>query len=349
MPTIAAEKLTRFAARLLKTGGLSTEEVALVSENLVAANLRGYDSHGVMRIPQYLEQIRKGEIVPGAQFEVVHETPAALTVNGNWGFGMAQAGRMMRRLIEKARTVGVAVGTMAQCAHAGRLGNYCEMAIESGTIGMAMVNNHGAARRVAPPGGTAPRLGTNPIAVGIPNGSEPLVMDFCTCMAAEGKVRVKRIAGETCPDGWLLDNQGRPTNDPADLYADPPGTIRPIGGSQPYKGFALSLMVEIFSGALSGGLCAREVPKTPLGNCVFMMVLAPEHFGGKDHFDGEVSDLVKFVRDCPMVEGVDEITLPGDPERHIVEKKLAEGICLDEGNFSKLTELAEQLGVELPG
>ena len=237
---------------------------------------------------------------------------------------------------------------MKHCSHIGRLGEYCETAAAAGLASLLMVNNHGAARRVAPPGGKAPRLPTNPLAVGIPNGDEPLVIDFCTSVTAEGKVRVKRIAGEPCPDGWLLDGEGRPTNDPELLYGDPPGTIRPMGGDQPYKGFALGLMVEIFSGALSGGVCAREVPINPLGNCVFMMILDPGHFGGAEHFAEETSNLVAFVRGCPRVEGVDEIVLPGDPERRILEKKLAAGITFDDGNWNELVKLAAGWGVDVP-
>jgi uncharacterized oxidoreductase len=222
------------------------------------------------------------------------------------------------------------------------------MAAQLDLVAMMMVNNHGAARRVAPPGGTAPRLPTNPIAVGIPNGKEPLVVDFCTSVTAEGKVRVKKIAGELCPDGWLLDSEGQPTNDPSSLYGDPPGTIRPMGGNQPYKGFGLGLVVEILCGALSGGVCSRETPVNQLGNCVFMMVLDPAHFGGREHFAREVSDLIDFVRGCPRVAGVEEITLPGDPERGILQRKRTEGVAFDEANWGQLVELAGQLGVEVP-
>ncbi len=348
MPTFSAEILTEFAAKLLTTGGLSPDEVATVARSLVAANLRGYDSHGLMRIPQYLGQIEKGEIVPGAPLEVLRETPSLITADAHWGIGQVQAERLLQQLIEKAREGGVAVGTMIRCAHTGRLGEYCETATDAGMIGMVMVNNHGGVMRVAPPGGKAARLSTNPIAVGIPDGDQPVVMDFCTCAAAEGKVRVKRIAGQTCPDGWLIDSEGRPTNDPSDLYGDPPGTILPFGGFQSYKGFALGLMVEIFSGALSGGVCAREVPINQIGNCVFMMVLDPAHFGGREHFTAEVSGLLRFVRECPRIDGVEEITLPGDPERRSLAQKSAEGITLDQGNFSTLAKLAEQLAVELP-
>ena len=348
MPTFSADTLTRFAADLLHAGGLDLQESKMVASSLIASNLRGYDSHGLMRIPQYVTQMKKGEIIPGAEFEVLRETPSLLTVDGHWGFGQVQATRLLDRLLEKASEAGVAVGTMHRCAHAGRLGEYCETAARAGKTVMMMVNNHGAARRVAPPGGKAPRLGTNPFAVGIPNGDEPVVADFCTCVAAEGKVRVNKIAGESVPDGWLLDPDGQPTNNPNDLYGDPPGTILPMGGSQTYKGFALSLMVEIFAGALSGGVCAREVPINQVGNCIFMMVMDPASFGGADHFAQETGNLLEFIRGCPRIDGVDQITLPGDPERSALAAKSAAGIALDEGNWGKLAALAEELSVTVP-
>ena len=348
MPAFSAETLSDFAAALLRAGGLDPDEARTVARSLVGANLRGYESHGVMRIPQYLAQMEKGEITPGAEFEVLHETPALLSADGHWGFGQVQSGRLLARLVEKAAAGGVGVGTMRRSAHIGRLGEYCEVAAEAGMVSMVMVNNHGGVIRVSPPGGKAARLSTNPLAVGIPHAGEPVVIDFCTCVAAEGKVRVKKFAGEKVPDGWILDGLGRPSNDPSDLYGDPPGTILPFGGPQAYKGFALGLMVEVLSGALSGGVCARAVPINQIGNCVFMMVLEPGHFGQGEHFRREVADLLAFVRSCPTVEGVERITLPGDPERRSLAEKTAHGIALDEGNWRQLTELGARLGVGLP-
>ena len=348
MPTIPVEKLARFATALLEAGGVAGNEATCVSKSLVAANLMGHDSHGVMRIPYYLDGVAKGEVHAGAELSIIKETPSLLQADGNWGFGQTQARRLTERLIAKARENGVVLGTLIHSCHIGRLGEYCEQAAAAGMVSMLMVNTHGVARRVAPPGGKSPRLGTNPIAIGVPHPDGPLVMDFGTSATAEGKVRVKRIAGQQCPDGWLLDSEGQPTNDPLKLYGDPPGTIRPFGGDQPHKGFALGLMVEIFAGALSGGVCIREKPINQIGNCVFEIIIDPRHVGGGEHFAREVLDLVKFVRDCPRVEGVSEILLPGDPERKTAAERMAQGIPLDDGNWKQLAQLAEKLKVPLP-
>ncbi len=348
MPTFAASDLLEFAANMLRAGGLDDAEARIVAGSLIDANLRGHDSHGVMRIPYYLDQVAKGELIPDATFTVLRETPALVVADGHWGFGRTQAGRLLERLVPKAKSAGLAAGTLVQCGHIGRLGEYCEIAAHEGLVAQIMVNTHGHARRVAPPGGTAPRLGTNPIAFGIPNGDAPIILDFGTSATAEGKVRVKRIAGQSCPEGWLLDSTGQPTCDPATLYGDPPGTIRPFGGDQAYKGFGLGLMVEIFAGALSGGPCIREKPITQLGNCVFMQLLDPELFAGVDHFGREVAELIEFVRGCPRAQGCETITLPGDPERATLHQRRERGIPFDEGNWRQLCERAKSLGIAAP-
>jgi len=348
VPNIAAEPLESFARNLLLQGGVAESDAAVIAKSLVGANLRGYDSHGVMRLPFYLDMLAAGDTVGGADLRVLQESGTLLAASANWGFGVVQCHRLLGRLIEKARESGVGLGTLLEASHVGRLGEYCERAAEEGFVSIFMANTHGAARRVAPPGGKSPRLGTNPIAIGAPCGDAPLVLDFSTSATAEGKVRVKKIAGERTPDGWLIDNQGRPTNDPNDLYADPPGSILPMGGDQAYKGFGLGLMIDIFTGALSGGLCSRETPETPKGNCVFMMVVDPARLGGADAFAKEVTGLAKFVRDCPRIDSEQEILLPGDPERRTMQRLLREGVTLDEGNWGQLLELAERLGVSAP-
>ncbi len=348
MPTILSDTLRQFAVNLLAAGGATTEEASRVGRSLVDANLRGYDSHGVMRIPYYVQAIVDGEVVPRAELTITKESPTHVVADANWGFGQVQADRLLNKLAERSRAGGVGVGTMIHSGHIGRLGEYNEALAAHGLISMIMVNSHGAAVRVSPPGGKAPRLSTNPLAIGVPNGDEPLVLDFSTSATAEGKVRVKKIAGEKCPEGWLLDSQGLPTTDPNDLYANPPGSILPMGGPQAYKGFGLGLMIEILCGALSGGVCAREQPYPKKGNCVFMLLLDPDQFGGAEHFRAEVTQLVEYIRSCPRVPGVDRIVLPGDPERWLSQKRLADGIMIDTENWNALVKLADRLKVAAP-
>jgi hydroxycarboxylate dehydrogenase B len=348
VPRISASHLASFAEVLLHAGGASSEEAHVVARSLVDANLKGYDSHGVMRLPYYVEAIKTGEAVSGAELMILNEGPSRVVADANWGFGQVQGVRMLARLSAKAHEAGQAIGTMTHCGHIGRLGEYCEMAAGDGLVSMLMVNSHGGAVRVAPPGGKAPRLSTNPLAIGVPHASEPLILDFSTSATAEGKVRVKKIAGEKCPDGWIIDSEGRPTCDPNVLYGTPPGSILPMGGAQAYKGFGLGLMIEIFTGAISGGACARPVPYPKKGNCVFMMLLDPGLYGGREHFQNEVAQLVDYIRSCPRIDGVEEILLPGDPERRLCARRMAEGISLDDENWKALLRLAEALQVSAP-
>jgi len=347
VPTFDAARLQTFAKELLATRA-TDEEAQRVAVGLVNANLRGYESHGVMRLPYYLQAVVDGEVVSGAELTITKESPTHLVTDANWGFGQVQAGRMLDRLIEKTRSAGMAIGTMVQAGHIGRLGEYCEAAADQNLVSMVMVNSHGAAVRVAPPGGKAPRLSTNPLAIGVPQEGRPLMLDFSTSATAEGKVRVKKIAGEKCPPGWLLDNEGRPTTDPETLYGTPPGSILPMGGGQAYKGFGLSLMIEILTGALSGGRTSREPLYPKKGNCVFMLLVDPEFFGGAEHFADEVRQLTEYVCSSPRVDGCDAIILPGDPERTTLEQRAAEGIFLDDENWAALLRLAIEVGVSAP-
>jgi uncharacterized oxidoreductase len=349
MPILTAPVLRGFAAELLQSGGADAEEAEVVAESLVGANLRGHDSHGVMRIPFYPDRLQAGALNSGARLTVERETAAAIVGDGGWGFGQVVAQDLTRRLIEKAAQSGIACGTLRRSAHIGRLGEYAEMAAGRGMASIICANTHGAAQRVAPVGGKRPRLGTNPLCIGVPGGAGgPFILDFGTSATAEGKVRVKKIAGQQCPPGWLLDPDGRPTTDPNLLYGNPPGTIRPMGGDQAYKGFGLAFMIELLCGGLSGGLCAHPDPPPPIGNAALFLVMDPAALGGCDHLAEQVRLLEEYVRSVPRVDEASEITLPGDPERRVLAERTASGIPLDDGNWAALVTLADKLGVASP-
>jgi len=349
VPVLQETQLLEFGVSLLAAGGANETEAAIVGRSLVQANLRGHDSHGVMRIPFYIKQVQDGKLNAGSTLQVAHETSGTLVGDGNWGFGQVLSRDLMERLMEKAGEAGIASGSLRQSAHIGRLGEYAEMAAEKGMSAIICANTHGAAQRVAPVGGKRPRLGTNPICIGMPGGKNgPFVLDFGTSATAEGKVRVKKIAGEKVPDGWVLDPEGNPTNDPNQLYGDPPGTILPMGGDQAYKGFGLSFMIEMLCGALSGGQCAYPNPPAPVGNAAFFIVINPNQYAGFEHLKTEVENLEEYVRTVPRIDGVDEIFLPGDPERRVMATRQESGIPLDDGNWNALLALASELGVTPP-
>jgi uncharacterized oxidoreductase len=348
VPTIAAAPLLEFTRSIFVADGVPTDEADTVARSLVGANLRGHDSHGVMRISQYLDFIRSGKIRCSVPLEIIDETAALVAADAGWGLGQVQAHRLLDRLIEKAKALGVAAGTLRHCGHTGRLGEYAERVAALGMILIATVNSHGGGNRVAPPGGIEGRLSTNPICIGAPTPGDPLVLDFGTSVVAEGKVRVCFQKGERVPDGWLLDADGNPTNDPAVLYHDPKGTILPMGGPQAYKGFGLSLMLDVLCGGLSGGWCSKAGNPLGIGNTVLFVLLDTVRFGGAAHFLDEVGALENWVRACPARDGGAAIQLPGDPERATLARRTAEGIPIPEGTWATLTALAETLCVAVP-
>jgi uncharacterized oxidoreductase len=349
VPTTRPDVLLDFARRLFLAAGVPEADARTVAGSLVDANLCGHDSHGVMRVPQYVGFVREGKLVPGAALTVLRETPAVVAADAGWGLGQVQAYRLLDRLLPKVKAVGIASGTLRRCGHIGRLGEYAEWAARNGQALFATVNSHGSGRRVAPPGGACGRISTNPICFGAPTPTDPLVLDFSTSAVAEGKVRVAFQKGERVPEGWLLDAAGRATTDPADLYTEPPGSLLPFGGSQAYKGFGLGLMMDALAGGLSGGDCSRpDRPMPGLGNSVVFVLWDVDAFGGRDTFLCSVGGLADFVRETPPVPGGPGITLPGDPERRMRAQRTADGIPIPDGTWGLLTKLAADVGVPVP-
>ncbi len=345
MPTISADALRSFSRFLFEAGGVPADEAARVAESLVDANLAGHDSHGVIRIVQYVKAIEVGHLKPGVPLLTVQETPGVLVTDGQWGLGQVQAHRLLQKMVPKARQVGLVAGTLKQCGHIGRLGEFAEAAAKEKLAFIATVNGHGYGRNVAPPGGVEGRIGTNPLCLGAPTASDPVVLDIGTSIAAEGKVRVAFNKKIQVPEGWLLDSKGRPTTDPAALYEDPPGTILPLGGPQAYKGFGIGLLLDMFTGGLSGAPCSYPGMPLRVANAVLFVAIDIEKFAGSGHFLHEVGRLSSAVRECPRAEGVNEILLPGDPERKSRERRLKDGIPIDDGTWSQLGMLAERLKV----
>jgi uncharacterized oxidoreductase len=335
---------------LFEAVGVPTSDSIIVAESLVGANLRGHDSHGVMRIAQYIGFLEQGQYQIGASLVVERETPAIITCDAQWGLGQIQARRLLELLRPKATALGVAAGTLRQCGHIGRLGEYAERAADAGIILIATVNNDGAGQRVAPPGGVEPRLGTNPLCIAAPTNQaqEPIVLDFGTSVVAEGKVRVHQISNRPTPDGWLLDNHGRPTNDPALLYTHPPGSILPMGGQQAYKGFGLALVLDLVTGGLSGGRSCHADALPSRGNNVVFIAFDPAHFVTTAAFKHNASELANYVRTTPRAPCVESILLPGDPERNIMRSRIENGIPIDPNQWKILADLAERLTVALP-
>ncbi len=348
MPNFTAEQLARVSTDILVGAGTSPENAKLVAELLAEANSTGHDSHGLIRIPQYLDSVEKGDIVTNAEVEILMENPLTAIVDGHWGFGQVTMNRAVQIALKKAGSHGLSAVAVRNANHIGRLGSYVEHIARQGMIGLLFVNAVGIpAFRMAPWGGTEPRLATDPLAFGIPHSSgEPIVMDMTTTVVAEGKVRVKRNRNEDTPDGWLLDPEGRPTNDPHALYGDPPGSILPLGGTAAgHKGYGLNIAIELLAGVLSGTGCIGKDQQN--SNGVLLITLDVAQFLPLDDFYREADIFIEHVKSSPTAPGFDEILLPGEIESKVKRQRAVEGIFVEEETWNQVLAWGRKFGIDL--
>lgn len=347
MPIFSAEQLNRAGTSIFEAAGVPSDEAKVVAESLVKSNLAGHDSHGVIRIPQYIPLLKSGSIVPGAEMEIVRENHNTAVLNGNWGFGQVMARQAMEMAIEKAEKYSLGSVAMSQSNHIGRLGEYPVIAAERNMIGLITVNNHGAAQCMAAWGGVGRRLSPNPMSIGLPTGeADPVLLDITTAVVAEGKVRIKRNRGEELPEGCIIDAQGNPSTDPNDYYGPPPGAILPFGGVVGHKGYGLGFILDILAGALSGAGCSRA-DATRFGNAVFIFVIKIENFIPPEDFKAHVDGLIEYVKSSPKMPGIDEIFFPGEIEAKERKNRLENGIFIEDETWGQIVETAEELGADI--
>ena len=338
MPTVAADKLREIATALLRGAGASDEEAAIVSRHSIDANLAGHDSHGIIQIPTYIDRIDVGHLVPQAPFEVVRDTSTITVIDGHWGFGYTVSEKAMRMTIDKAREHGVAATTVYRQGHVGRVTDYPVMAAQAGMIGMMTADSGRSAKQVVPFGGREARLGTNPICMAMPSNLEgPLFIDIATSAVAGGKISLALARGERIPEGWIVDKEGKPTTDPAALQQG--GSSLPLGGEQGHKGYGLSVMVEIFSGILTG-LGFGVEPSGRHNDGVFMAAFDVEAFRPLEEFKQEVADFAMYLKETPPAPGFSQVYYPGELEHLTTQRKMKEGIEVEDATWERLRELA---------
>ena len=344
MPNIDATRLEATGTRIFAAMGAPAADAAWISMLLVRANLRGHDSHGVIRIPQYWASVKDGIVDPKSPVTVTMETPVMARLDGGRGFGQPVARRGMEMAIAKAKAAGLSAVTLANTSHVGRLADYAEMAAREGLIGMLWVNAvHGL--NVAPWGGAARRLGTNPHAIAVPGPDGPaMVLDFATSVVAEGKMRVKKNRKQQAPPGWFLDPGGRPHTDPEVFYGDPPGSLLAAGD---HKGYGLSLAVEILGGIVSGTGPAGP-GKGVFANGTLMICLDSTRFLPPADFDKQVAALFEWVKSAPLAQGATEILIPGEPEARLEAERRRDGIPVEDETWSQIQAAAKDLGVSAP-
>ncbi len=341
MPLVPAEQLHALTTRIFATRGVPEEDAAWVATLLVRANLRGHDSHGVIRVPHYVRALQAGEVNPRPDVRVERQTPVLALVDGDLGFGQVVARQGTAIAVEKARGQGLSAVTLKRTNHIGRLADWAEMAAAQGLIAMVWANAP-MSLNVAPWGGAARRLGTNPHAIAIPgpDGTVALSHDFATSVVAEGKLKVKFNRGEAVPPGVMLNGRGQPSTDPREYYSDPPGVLLPAAE---HKGYGLALAIEVLAGILSGTGAARPTPG-PVQNGTLIVCLDPTRFLPAAEFHRQVAELFRFVRSAPLAPGAKEILIPGEPEARLEQERRAGGIPLDDETWRQLEACAAGVG-----
>jgi LDH2 family malate/lactate/ureidoglycolate dehydrogenase len=316
-PPAAAERVRladarRICAAVLERAGAPAEVAELVVDDLLLSDAVGYSSHGILRVPQYVEEIARGSLDPAARPDARAVTSVSRVVDGGHGFGALAKRRIARELIAVLADNPVAVVGLERCTHLGRLAPLLESVAGSGAVAMAFANFGGGHQKVAPWGGSEVRLSTNPIGMSFPAGGEPVTIDLSTSQVAEGAIRAAMLAGAPVPPGWLVDRNWRSVTDPGLLYQTPPAAMMtPLGGDAGHKGFALSLAVEILAGILARAGHAR--PGAPeLGNGGLFLALRPDVLGSSlPRVRAEVDALVDYCLACPEAPGFTAVRIPG--------------------------------------
>jgi len=336
------QQVASLGAQLFQAHGAAEEEARTATDALVESSLMGHDSHGVLRIPEYLDFLEDGSLRPRASIEVAKTGATTARVDCGYGFGAVGGARAMSVAFEMAGEHGTSCVSTWRCNHVGRLGAYVQMAADAGMIALATCNSPVYGHFVLPFGGREGRLATNPIAYGVPTGSDPIVADFSTSVAPEGKIRFYRNQGRAVPEGWILDADGRPTTDPGAFYGPPRGGILPLGGAAGHKGFALSLLVEILGSALAGvSTTDREVR----GNGVCFVVIDPSRFCPLEQFRKLLDETIAYIKSSTPAPGCEEVLVPGELEFRTRRQRLREGIPIDEPTRAALSSWARRAGL----
>jgi LDH2 family malate/lactate/ureidoglycolate dehydrogenase len=341
-----AADLERYAAALFAATGCDGDKSAVIAAGLVEADLLGHTTHGLQLAPAYLRELESGAMSPRGEPDVVADRGAAVTWDGRRLPGVWLATRAVDLAVERAATHGIASVVIRRSHHIGCLAAFLQRATDRGLM-VVIASSDPAVAAVAPFGGRKAVLTPDPLAVGIPTDGDPILIDTSASITTNGLTDRLRREGKRFPGPWALDAAGRPTDDPAVLFADPPGTLLPVGGTDHgHKGYGLALMVEALTQGL-GGFGRAEAP-TGWGASVFVQAIDPAAFGGLDAFRRETSWTAAACRDNPPVPDVDAVRLPGQRGLSRKRRALADGVALYPGIMTALAPHAWKLGVTPP-
>lgn len=339
---VAGEELKQFTVEVLSRAGVPRHDAETEAEVLVWANLRGVDSHGVLRIPLYLGWLDEGIMNPEPDIQVISETAATILIEADFALGPVVTTMAMRKVIEKAREAGIGWGLIRNTTHQGAMGYYSLMAAEQDMAGIASVCSP---PNMAPHGARVPGVHNSPIAIAVPgNRHGSISLDMATSVAAGGKLAFAKDKGTPIPDTWAMDADGNPTTDP-NLYA----TLMPFGGA---KGSGLALMFECLSSLMVGNPLLQ--PRESTGTISrgrqngFLAAIDIGAFTDLAAYKEDVDRLVDGIKALPRTDGTQEIFVPGEPERRVYDDRSKNGVPLPEGTVRNLRAAAERFDVPLP-
>ena len=347
MPIFTETDLTNICLKMFQSVGVSNTEASIVTKSMVDANLVGHDSHGIIHLPKYIQGIIDSSIQLDARIETERESPSTAVLNGNWGLGPVIATHAMELAVRKAGETDISSVAVCNCNEVGRLGGYGLIATEQQMISIISVNDHGAGQCVIPHGGIEARLSTNPIVCAIPVADRnPILLDMSTSVVASGKVSIKRNRQEPVPEGWIIDAEGHPTTNVDDFYGVPPGALLPLGGIASHKGFGLSFVVDILSGALGGAGCSRETASR-IGNGLLVITVKVDSFTDFSTFSQEVDRFIQYVKSTPRSSEVEEIYVPGERGFRERDRRYQKGIFIEKKTWEQIQATAEECQVQL--
>lgn len=345
MKRLDAPLLRTFAARAFEKAGVPAADAAQVAALMVEADLQGSEGHGIFRLPQYIRRIRAGGVNVTPRIAIARERTAMALVDGDNGLGHLVMKFAAELAIRKARTAGAGWVGVRRGNHAGPASLYAKMPMREGMVGMYFAV--GNANHLPPWGGVEMLLSTNPIAVAFPAGEEPpVVLDMATTVAAYGKVKTKAQRGETMPEGWMIDREGRPITDPKRMND---GFLLPIGG---YKGYGLALAFGLLAGTLNGAAMGRDVidfnaddsSETNTGQAILALDISA--FDDPEDFKKRVDALVRDLRNSEKMKGTDRIWLPGEQSHARYAENEKSGIPIPDALRKSLDTLASELNID---
>lgn len=339
------QKLQQFIQRLFIKAGVPEYNAFIVAESLVQANLRGVDSHGVVRTPIYLDRIKRKMVDPNAKVVVVREGDSTALVDGGNNFGAVVGVCATQIAIDKAKLAGAAFVGVKRSNHFGTGAYYALKAIEQNMIMMIMSN---ASQTMPPTGGVRPFIGTNPLAVGVPAGKAvPYLLDMATSVVARGKIIVAAQKGQQIPLGWAVDKHGNPTTDPEAALE---GAVLPVGGA---KGYGISLMIDILCGVLTGAGFGRYVNNMyenwvdPQNVGHVFIAVDISRFMPLELFEARMEQYIREIKQEPKAPGVEEILIPGEIEHRRTLELMKQGIVLPEKLAEELDAIGREHGLRL--